>query len=46
MNFDLSEDQRMMRESFARFFDEQSSIARVRAVQPGGFDALMWKARK
>jgi len=43
MNFDLSEDQRMMRESFARFLDEQSSIARVRAALPGGFDAQMWK---
>ena len=43
MNFDLSEDQRMMRETFARFLDEQSSIARVRAALPGGFDPVMWK---
>lgn len=43
MNFDLSEDQRMMRETFARFLDEQSSIARVRAAMPGGFDPAMWQ---
>ncbi len=44
MNFDLSEDQRMMRETFARFLDEQSSMARVRAAaQQGGFDPEMWR---
>ncbi len=44
MNFDLSEDQRMMRESFARFLDEQSSMARVRAAATeGGFDPALWR---
>lgn len=43
MNFDLSEDQRMMRESFARFLDDQSSMVRVRAAaEKGGFDAELW----
>jgi alkylation response protein AidB-like acyl-CoA dehydrogenase len=44
MNFDLSEDQRMMRESFARFLDEQGCMERVRAAaQTNGFDPQMWK---
>ncbi len=44
MNFDLSEDQRMMRESFARFLDEQSSSERVRAAaETGGFDPQLWQ---
>lgn len=43
MNFDLSADQEMMRETFARFFDEHSSIARVRAAMPSGFDVAMWQ---
>jgi len=44
MNFALSDDQRMMRESFARFLDEQSSMARVRAAaEAGGFDPALWK---
>ena len=43
MNFELSEDQRMMRETFARFLDEHSTMARVRAAMPGGFDPVMWR---
>lgn len=44
MNFDLSEDQRMMRESFARFLEEQSSMERVRAAaEDGGFDPALWR---
>jgi 3-oxochol-4-en-24-oyl-CoA dehydrogenase len=43
MNFDLTEDQQMMREMFARFLDEHSSMARVRAALPSGFDAALWK---
>jgi alkylation response protein AidB-like acyl-CoA dehydrogenase len=43
MNFDLSEDQRLMRESFGRFLDEQSSMERVRAAaEKGGFDPGLW----
>jgi 3-oxochol-4-en-24-oyl-CoA dehydrogenase len=43
MNFELSEDQEMMRDMFARFLDENSSMARVRAAAPLGFDAALWK---
>ena len=44
MNLGLSEDQRMMRESFARMLDVHSSMARVRtAADAGGFDAALWK---
>lgn len=44
MNFDLSEDQRLMRDSFARFFDEHSSMERVRAAAQGnGFDPVLWQ---
>jgi 3-oxochol-4-en-24-oyl-CoA dehydrogenase len=43
MNFDLTEEQEMMRDSFARFLDTHSSPARVRkAIDSGGFDAGMW----
>ncbi|MFT5483796.1 MAG: alkylation response protein AidB-like acyl-CoA dehydrogenase, partial [Halieaceae bacterium] len=44
MNFELSEDQRLMRESFARFLDVQSSMDRVRAAAKGtGFDPELWQ---
>ncbi len=44
MNFNLSDDQRMMRETFARFLDEQSSMARVRsAAGTNGFDGALWQ---
>jgi alkylation response protein AidB-like acyl-CoA dehydrogenase len=42
MNFDLSEDQEMMRENFSRFLNEHSSIARVRAALATGFDPALW----
>jgi alkylation response protein AidB-like acyl-CoA dehydrogenase len=42
VKLELDEDQQMMRDSFARFLDEQSSIARVRAALPLGFDAQLW----
>lgn len=43
MNFDLSADQRMMCETFARFLNEQSSMERVRAAaEKDGFDPEMW----
>jgi 3-oxochol-4-en-24-oyl-CoA dehydrogenase len=44
MNFDLTDDQEMMRDMFARFLDEHSSMTRVRAAMvTGGFDAALWK---
>ena len=43
MNFELSEDQRLMRESFARFLDANSSSERVRAAAAsGGHDPQLW----
>src|SRR5262249_4402210 len=43
LNFDLTDDQEMLRGSFARFLDENSSTARVRAALPSGFDQSLWK---
>jgi alkylation response protein AidB-like acyl-CoA dehydrogenase len=42
MHLELTEDQRIMRETFARFLNEQSSVARVRAATPSGFDPVLW----
>lgn len=33
----------MIAETFAKFLDEHSSIARVRAAMPSGFDADLWR---
>jgi 3-oxochol-4-en-24-oyl-CoA dehydrogenase len=44
MNLDLSDDQQLMRDSFARLLNEQSSMARVRAALPSGFDPVLWGA--
>jgi alkylation response protein AidB-like acyl-CoA dehydrogenase len=43
MNFGLTEDQEMMRDTFARFLSDQSSMVRVRAALPSGFDHTMWQ---
>ncbi|PXA82871.1 acyl-CoA dehydrogenase [Nostoc sp. 3335mG] len=43
MNFEPSEDQAMIAETFARFLDAHSSMARVRAALPSGFDADLWR---
>lgn len=43
MNFDLTEEQEMVRETFARFLDENSSTVRVRAAFPSGFDPALWQ---
>ena len=47
MNFDLTEEQEMVRDTFARFLDEHSSTVRVRAAQSDengvpGFDPALW----
>jgi alkylation response protein AidB-like acyl-CoA dehydrogenase len=42
VNLDPSEDQQLMRDSFARFLTAQSSPARVRAALPTGFDQALW----
>ena len=45
MNFDLTEEQEMVRETFARFLDEHSSTVRVRAAMAdgNGFDPALWQ---
>ncbi|HEY1075646.1 MAG TPA: acyl-CoA dehydrogenase [Fontimonas sp.] len=43
MNFELSDEQQLMRESFARFLTTESSMVRVRAALGSGFDAKLWK---
>ena len=43
MQLDLTSDQRMMVDTFARFLDKESSTQRVRAALPQGFDRAMWK---
>ena len=43
MNFDLTDEQVMVRDTFARFLDEKSSTVRVRkAMETSGFDAELW----
>ena len=42
MNFELSEEQQLMQETFARFLSEESTMERVRAALPSGFDAALW----
>jgi 3-oxochol-4-en-24-oyl-CoA dehydrogenase len=42
MNFEISEDQEMLRETFSRFLNANSSMARVRAALPSGFDRQLW----
>ena len=44
MNFDLTDDQEMVRDTFARFLDEHSSTQAVRkAMGAGGFDGELWR---
>jgi alkylation response protein AidB-like acyl-CoA dehydrogenase len=42
VNLELSPDQEALREAFARFLDEESSMPRVRAALPSGFDKALW----
>jgi 3-oxochol-4-en-24-oyl-CoA dehydrogenase len=42
MNLALSEEQDMMRATFARYLTEQSTMPRVRAALPLGFDRALW----
>jgi alkylation response protein AidB-like acyl-CoA dehydrogenase len=42
MNFDLTDDQEMVRDTFARFLDDNSTTDRVRAALPSGFDRALW----
>jgi 3-oxochol-4-en-24-oyl-CoA dehydrogenase len=42
MNFEISDDQQMMRETFSRYLNLHSSMVRVRAALPSGFDRELW----
>ncbi|AMO70584.1 acyl-CoA dehydrogenase [Sphingorhabdus sp. M41] len=42
MNFDLTEEQEMMRESFARFFDDTCTPERLRKAEKEGLDRQVW----
>ncbi len=44
MNLALSEEQELLRDTFAQLFAAESSPARVRAAEPLGFDPALWKA--
>jgi len=43
MHLEPTGEQRLMVDQFARFLDQHSSVARVRAALPGGFDAALWR---
>ncbi|TYC89614.1 acyl-CoA dehydrogenase family protein [Novosphingobium sp. BW1] len=42
MNFEITAEQEMMRESFARLFDDHLTPERLRASEQVGFDATLW----
>ena len=43
MELGLTEEQALLREGFSRLFAAESSIERVRAAEPLGFDPVLWK---
>lgn len=43
MKLGISEEQQMLRDTFARLFQNESSAERVRAVEATGFDQELWK---
>jgi alkylation response protein AidB-like acyl-CoA dehydrogenase len=43
MNLELSDEQQLLRDTFAELFATESSPARVRAAEPLGFDPALWK---
>jgi alkylation response protein AidB-like acyl-CoA dehydrogenase len=43
MNLVLPDDSRAILEMFERFFDTESTTARVRAAEPVGFDPSLWR---
>ena len=43
MKLGLPEDSRPIKDMFERFFEAESSPARVRAAEPVGFDAALWR---
>ncbi|MBC2667719.1 acyl-CoA dehydrogenase [Novosphingobium piscinae] len=43
MNFELTSEQDMVRETFARFLEETCTPQRLRAAEASGFDAELWQ---
>ncbi|TGD70243.1 acyl-CoA dehydrogenase, partial [Mangrovimicrobium sediminis] len=43
MNLSLPEDSLLIRDMFQRFFEGESTMERVRAAEPVGFDAALWR---
>jgi alkylation response protein AidB-like acyl-CoA dehydrogenase len=43
MNFEPTSEQEMVRETFARFLDENCTPQRLRAAEASGFDAELWR---
>jgi 3-oxochol-4-en-24-oyl-CoA dehydrogenase len=44
MNLKITEEQQVLLDSFRKFFEVESSMARVRAAEPVGFDPRMWRS--
>src|SRR5438874_528811 len=44
MDFSLSDREQELSDAFGKFFQQESSIATVRAAEPGGFDPKLWAA--
>jgi alkylation response protein AidB-like acyl-CoA dehydrogenase len=44
LNLDFSDDRKLLRDSFLRFFDQESTVDRVRAAEPLGFDPALHSA--
>jgi alkylation response protein AidB-like acyl-CoA dehydrogenase len=42
MNFELSDQQVLLREQFGKLFRQESNPARIRAAEPLGFDSALW----
>ncbi len=42
MNFQLSDQQVLLREQFGKLFRQESTPARIRAAEPAGFDSALW----
>ena len=43
MNLSLTEDQRLLSDTFAKLFQHESTPARIRAAEPLGFDQALWR---
>ncbi|EQB06267.1 acyl-CoA dehydrogenase [Sphingobium baderi] len=43
MKIEISDDQRLLKESFERLFKAESTPARIRAAEPRGFDPALWR---